>query len=163
VRIPLPWWWYLLAALAAIALGLLVWWWIRRRRRGGITGDPYADANAAFARIERLRLVDAGEPGRHAALMADVVRRYLSERFEHVTLAQTGHELLVSVRGTSTVSLDALRALVDAVEPVKFAAAPLSADRARGIGDEAREFVHDEHTRATAAALAEATRQKRAA
>ena len=81
VRAPIPWWWWALAALAALLIGLGIWWWRRRRRRAaGPTGDPFADAQAAFERIERLRLPEAGEPGRHAALMTDVVRRYLAGR-----------------------------------------------------------------------------------
>ena len=150
VRAPVPWWWWALAALAAIAVGLLVWWWIRRRRAVRPTGDPFADAEAAFARIERLRLVEAGEPGRHAALMTDVVRRYLAARHEAATLASTSGELLATVRGVPTVPFERLRALLDEVDPVKFAAAPIAAQRARALGDEAKAIVREEHARATA-------------
>jgi hypothetical protein len=150
VRAPIPWWWWALAALAAVALGLGVWWWIRRRRRVvRPTGDPFADATAAFARIERLRLPEAGEPGRHAALMTDVVRRYLAERHEAASLAQTTGELLAATRGITTVPFDQLRRLLDEVDPVKFAAAPLAPQRARELGDAAKAIVGEEHTRAT--------------
>jgi hypothetical protein len=153
VRAPIPWWWWALAALAAVALGLGVWWWIRRRRRvPRPTGDPFADATAAFARIERLRLPEAGEPGRHAALMTDVVRRYLAERHEAASLAQTTGELLAATRGVTTVPFDQLRRLLDEVDPVKFAAAPLAPQRARELGDAAKAIVREEHTRATTAA-----------
>jgi len=151
VRAPIPWWWWALAALAAVAIGLLVWWWIRRRRRTAQpTGDPFAEAEAAFARIERLRLADAGEPGRHAALMTDVVRRYLSARHEAATLAHTSGELLATVHAVATVPFDRLRRLLDEVDPVKFAAAPLAASRARELGEEAKAIVREEHARATA-------------
>ena len=150
VKAPVPWWWWALAALAAVAIGLLVWWWIRRRRVVRPTGDPFADAQAAFARIERLRLVEAGEPGRHAALMTDVVRRYLAARYEAATLAHTSGELLATVRAVPTVPFDRLRALLDAVDPVKFAAAPLATQRARELGEEAKAIVREEHARATA-------------
>jgi hypothetical protein len=151
VRAPIPWWWWALAALAAIAIGLLAWWWIRRRRRLGVsTDDPFADAEAAFARIERLRLADAGEPGRHAALMTDVVRRYLAARHEAATLAHTSGELLVAVVGVPTVPFERLRRLLDDVDPVKFAAAPLASQRARELGEEAKSIVREEHARATA-------------
>jgi len=151
VRAPIPWWWWALAALAALALGLLVWWWIRRRRRvARPTGDPFADAEAAFGRIERLRLPEAGEPGRHAALMTDVVRRYLAARHPAATLAHTSGELLAAVRGVPTVPFDRLHRLLDAVDPVKFAAAPIAAPRARELGDEAKAIVREERARATA-------------
>ena len=154
---PVPWWWWALGALAALLIGLLAWWWTRRNRRTGVgTGDPYADATTSFARVEKLHLVEAGEPGRHAALMTDVLRRYLSDRFEHVSLAQTSGELLQAVRAMPTVSHNELRALLDAVDPVKFAAAPLAADRARALGEEAKRIVRDEHERAAALAVAAA-------
>ncbi|MEO8622464.1 MAG: DUF4381 family protein [bacterium] len=159
--VPIPWWWWVLAALAALLIGLIAWWIVRRRRRviGG-TGDPFVDANAAFERIERLRLIDAGEPGRHAALMADVVRRYLSQRIDDASLAQTSGELLAVVRRARSVPHEALRNLFDAVDPVKFANAPLGAERARAIGNDAKAIVRDEHQRAAELAVAEAAAAK---
>jgi len=153
VRAPIPWWWWALAALVALAIGLLVWWWIRRRRRlAQFTGDPFAEAEAAFARIERLRLAEAGEPGRHAALMTDVVRRYLAARHESATLAHTSGELLAAMTGLPTVPFDRLQRLLGEVDPVKFAAAPIAAPRARELGEEAKAIVREEHARATAVA-----------
>ncbi|HTK47207.1 MAG TPA: hypothetical protein VL328_04415 [Gemmatimonadaceae bacterium] len=150
VKAPVPWWWWALAALAALGLGLLVWWWRRRARRGATPADPFATAEAAFARVERLHLADAGEAGRHAALMTDVVRRYLAERHEAASLSNTSGELLGAVRGIATVPFDRLRRLLDAVDPVKFAAAPIAAQQARELGAEARAIVREEHERATA-------------
>ena len=157
VRAPVPWWWWALAGLAALAIGLLVWWWIRRRRRAvRPTGNPFADAEAAFVRVERLKLPEAGEPGRHAALMTDVVRRYLAARLESASLAQTSGELLVALRGVNTVPFDRLRRILDEVDPVKFAAAPLTVARARELGEEAKAIVREEHARATAPQLEQA-------
>jgi hypothetical protein len=156
VRAPVPWWWWALAGLAVLAIGLLVWWWIRRRRRAARpTGDPFADAEAAFARVERLKLPEAGEPGRHAALMTDVVRRYLAARHESASLAHTSGELLAAMRGVRTVPFDRLRRLLDDVDPVKFAAAPVTVARARELGAEAKAIVRDEHARHAAAAQPE--------
>ena len=153
VRAPIPWWWWALGALAVLAVGLLIWWWVRRRRGAARpTGDPYADAQAAFARIERLRLPEAGEPGRHAALMTDVMRRYLADRHESASLANTTGELLVVMRGVPTVPFERLRKLLDDVDPVKFAAVPVDAQRARELGEEAKAIVGEEHARATAVA-----------
>ncbi|MEP6999434.1 MAG: DUF4381 family protein [bacterium] len=159
--VPIPWWWWALAALAALLIGLIAWWIVRRRRRvvGG-TGDPFVDANAAFDRIERLRLIDAGEPGRHAALMADVVRRYLSQRIDDASLAHTSGELLAVVRSARSVPHEALRNLFDAVDPVKFANAPLGGEQARAIGNNAKTIVRDEHQRAAELVAAEAAAEK---
>jgi len=166
VRAPTPWWWWLLAALAVVALGLGIWWW--RRRRAGVLpppGDPYGDAEHEFDRIEKLRLVDAGEPGRHAALMTDVLRRYLSARVEHASLALTSGELLAAVRGEPGVPQDRLQRLFATVDRIKFARAPVSASEARSLGNEAREIVRAEHQHALAvqAAAEAAARQGKAA
>ena len=158
-RAPAPWWWWLAAALAALGLGLGLWWWLRRRRGvQGPTGDPFADAEAAFARVERLRLVDAGEPGRHAALMTDVARRYLAGRFAHASLAHTSGELLAALRGEPTVPHERLRRLLDEVDRIKFAAAPVAPHGASALGAEARALVVAEHEQARKlAAAADAT------
>ena len=166
VRAPIPWWWWLLAALAAVAIGLGLWWWHRRRSRSlPPPGDPYGDAEHEFDRIEKLRLVDAGEPGRHAALMTDVLRRYLAERVERATLALTSVELLAAVRGEPGAPYDRLQRLLAAVDAIKFARAPVSPSEARSFGNEAREIVRVEHQHALAvqAAAEAASRQGKAA
>jgi hypothetical protein len=162
-RAPWPWWWWALAA-AIVATGLGLWWWWRRRRAGGTaTGDPFADAEAAFERLERLRLVDAGEAGRHAALMADVARRYLAARFPHASLANTSRELQEALRGMPTVPHDRLARLFAAVDPIKFAAAPVTPNEARTLGAEARGIVRAEHEQAQAVAAAAAASAQRGA
>ncbi|MDB4884967.1 MAG: hypothetical protein JWN79_405, partial [Gemmatimonadetes bacterium] len=142
VRTPLAWWWWAVAAAAALLVGLGVWWWMRRRRGAvGPVGDPYADAQRDFERVERLGLVAAGEAGRHAVLMTDILRRYLAARLEAATLAQTSGELLRALRGAPTVDHDRLEQLLATVDRVKFAAAPLGAEQARSTGAEARALV----------------------
>ncbi|MDB4883984.1 MAG: hypothetical protein JWL95_2750 [Gemmatimonadetes bacterium] len=164
VRAPIPWWWWVVAAAVALLIGLGIWMWMRRRRGDAApTGDPFADAEAAFTRVERLRLPEAGEPGRHAALMTDVLRRYLAERHVSASLAHTSGELLSAVRGVGTIPFERLRRLLDEVDPVKFAAAPIAAGRARELGDEAKAIVREEHDASVAAAAAAAAPQAVAA
>jgi hypothetical protein len=79
LAVPAPWWWWLLIALAvALVVALLWWWWRRRRGVAAMTPvDAYEEALAAFARVESLGLVAAGERGRYVALMVEVLREYL--------------------------------------------------------------------------------------
>jgi hypothetical protein len=161
---PVPWWVWALLALAALALlALLVWLWRRRRRRPPATlvVDPYAAAQREFARVEALGLVDAGERGRYAALMIDVVRDYLAARLGDAALSLTSRELLAALRGRRTVPAARLAPLLEEVDQVKFARRPLSPERAREIGREARALVGDiekaeraERERAAAARVA---------
>ena len=105
-----PWWYWLLAALAAIGLiGLFWWWWRRRRkRRQGEVEDPFADAETAFERVERLALVEAGERSRYVALMVEVLRTYLSRILAEAHPSLTTGELLIAVRENRSVPVNRL-------------------------------------------------------
>jgi hypothetical protein len=95
--------------------------------------------------------------------MTDVTRRYLAGRFPYASLANTSGELLEALRGTSTVAHERLKRLQAAVDPIKFAAAPVSANEARALGAEARALVRAEHEEAEKAAAAEAAAATRKA
>jgi hypothetical protein len=95
--------------------------------------------------------------------MADVVRRYLADRVDDASLAQTSQELLAAVRGTPTISYDALWRLLADVDPIKFAAAPIAIERAISLGEEAKQIVKEEHARAAAMAAAVPASGERAA
>jgi hypothetical protein len=144
---PFPWW--LLAAILAalIAVGLLIWWWIRRRRRPApvVVVDPFERAVAEFQRIEALGLLDAGERGRYVALTIEVVRDYLAGRYAEATLSLTSTELQHTVRPLPHVPTDRLTRLLTDSDLIKFARRPVSTERAREIGREARIVVNEEH------------------
>jgi hypothetical protein len=156
---PSLWPWYLLAA--AVVGALLLWWWLRRRRRGegDLAGEsPYVEAQRHFERIEALRLIAAGERGRHVALMADVVRRYLARRIPHAGLPNTTSELTAALRHEGRVPVAALAALLEEVDLVKFARRPISAERAAALGDAARGVVQSSENAMRASEEAEAAR-----
>lgn len=146
-RTVFPWWLWALAAAAIAALGLLFWWWWRRRRRGApdVIVDPYERAVAEFKRIDALGLVDVGERGRHVALTVEVLRDYLAARYIQANLALTSTELSRSVRELPTVPAERLTRLLTEADLIKFARRPVSGERAREIGVEARAIVDDEH------------------
>jgi hypothetical protein len=141
-----PWWWLLVAA-AIIGLGLLIWWWWKRRRRPplALVVDPFERAEAEFVRIERLGLLDAGERGRYVTLMTEVLRDYLSARYAEAALSHTSLELLRALHGHRFVPQERLMRLLAEVDLVKFARKPLSSERARELGREARAIVAHEH------------------
>jgi hypothetical protein len=152
VRPPVPdagLWWLPLAllALAALALiALLAWlarrWWLARRR--AVPGDlAYASAVAAFDRLHRLRLVEAGEGGRHVALASDIVRDYLAARVPAADRSLTSGELAAALAGSADVPGDRLAALLAAADLVKFAGVGLRPDDAAERGREARRVVDE--------------------
>lgn len=143
----IPWWvWAIIAAAVAI-IGLLIWWWIRRRRRPKpeIVVDPFEAAEAEFARIEALGLLDAGERARHVTLMVEVLRDYLAARYAHASLSLTSTELSRALRGLPPVPQERLTRLLTEADLIKFARRAVSTERARELGREARAIVTDEH------------------
>lgn len=150
-----PWWLWALLAAAIIAIGLLIWWWIRRRRRRPkpvVVVEPFAHAESEFQRIEALGLIDAGERGRYVTLMVEVLRDYLAARHQPALLSHTSTELHRAVRELPTVPQDRLLRLLTDADLIKFARRPVSSERAREIGREARAIVAKEHESAQAPA-----------
>lgn len=144
---PFPWWLIALIIAAILALAWLVWWWFRRRRKAvvPVAVDPFSHAKSEFQRIEALGLVDAGERGRYVALMIDVVRDYLAARHAQAALSLTSTELQRTVRGLPSVPEDRLSRVLGEADLIKFARRPVSGDRAREIGREARTIVAEEY------------------
>ncbi len=165
-----PWWvrLALLAAAALAAVAFLLWlarrWW-RARRRPAAGADAYREALAAFDRLDRLRLVAAGEGGRHAALAADVVRDYLAARLPAADRAHTSAELRAALAGDPDVPHARLAALLGVADLVKFAGVGLGAAAATEAGRDAR-LVVDETERGVQARAereaAEAAERERA-
>jgi hypothetical protein len=145
------WWLWALVAAAAALLMLLLWWWLRRRRRTATppVEDPLTVAERGFARVEALRLIEAGERGRHVALMVDVLRDYLAARYPAAPLSLTSGELTRALHRDSTVALERLSRLLDEADLIKFARRPVTRERATELGRECRALV-----RSTDAALA---------
>jgi hypothetical protein len=141
-----PWWyWALLAAAIASVVGL--WWWWRRRTRAKPETeivDPYLRAVRDFDRIERLGLLDAGERTRYVVLVVDVLREYIAERYGDAPLSLTSTELLAVTQHARTLPHERLMRILNEADLVKFARRPVSVDRARDIGVEARAIVEQE-------------------
>ena len=142
-----PWWLWLLIAAAILAMILLIWWWLRRRKKPPppVIVDPYARAEAEFQRIEALGLLDAGERGRYVTLMIEVLRDYLAARYAEAMLSLTSSELQRTLHDVPHVPQDRLTRLLTEADLIKFARRPVSGDRARELGREARAIVTQEH------------------
>jgi hypothetical protein len=150
-----PWWWrWAVAGGAVLLLILLLWWLVRRSGKGapgGLRLDPYQEAIAELDRIERLKLIDAGERGRYVALVTQVVRDYLAGRIPTAALSLTTLELIAALDGDSRVPIDRLRRVLDESDQVKFARARVSAEKAILVASDARHIVEETDTAVRAA------------
>jgi hypothetical protein len=156
--LPRSWWpaWEIAAAALAIlvVLWLITRWWRRRPRHDAPRADPFADATRDFGALERLGLLDAGEPGRYVALGTGITRTYLVRRLAPAAIAFTSAELVDALAEDRRVPRARLEALLVESDRVKFARDALSAAEARALGADARRLVEEVERRVVAAAAA---------
>jgi hypothetical protein len=144
VRLPGRLWQFL--ALGTIGLALLGWYLWSRRRRPGVAVAPRPDAwdeaRAAFARLDGLRLDEAGEPGRHVIAHVDVLRSYVERRFPGV-----GASLAPAAAVAALESLDfplpvhRVSDLLERDAALRFAHAGVTASDAGQLAAEARDLT----------------------
>jgi hypothetical protein len=139
---PFAWWypWVPLALLVLMLAAIFVWW-MRRRRTPVAPPSALVMAQRAFRRIEDMRLQEAGEHGRFVALTVDALRDFLTARLTGSAGARTSAELIELARESGIPEYDQIAALLAEADRVKFAAAKLTAARARRLADEAMEIV----------------------
>ena len=143
----IPWWWWGLVAVAVALIAALCWWWWRQRGapQSTATVDPHAAALREFQRLDALGLVSAGELSQHAAIAAEIVRRYLASVCPLAHVALTTSEVAATLRGDGRVPLSTLQRLLHEVDLVKFAQERLSAERAQRIATDGRALVDRMH------------------
>jgi hypothetical protein len=150
-----PVWQIVLAALGAILLlWLLARWWRRRPRAEAPSADPFADATREFGTLDRIGLLDAGEPGRYVALATDITRTYLVRRLAPESMALTSAELIAAMAEDRRIPQARLQALLADSDRVKFAHQSVSAEEASAIGADARRLVEEAEQRVAAAQAA---------
>lgn len=130
----------LLAALAAVAAALLWRLWVWYRRRASRALAPWAVAEREFAKVEAMKLVEKGEPERHAALMSDVLRDYLAARVDSIERSHTSSELLARAAAIHTAA-PGLGELLWRTDLVKFANNRIPGDEAERLGVSAKSIV----------------------
>jgi hypothetical protein len=124
-------------------IAILVWAVRRRRRpRRRAPGPPALGAALeTLGRIDALGLLDAGEYGRHVALVADALRRYLAGRIDGAAVGLTTGELLARLRGDPRVPIERLTEVLAESDSVRFARAAVSRGRAAAVATDARAVI----------------------
>lgn len=135
----LPW------IAAALVLALVAW--LALRRRGApvmVPRDPRSVALAELQEIERLGLMEKGQPEHYHVQVSRVLRRYVANcegGGEHLSSVELIEVLQVS--GFDAQLVEDLAALLRRADRVKFAGAAGSADAeaSRAFGQAVREWI----------------------
>jgi hypothetical protein len=143
---PVPAWWRW--ALGAAGVLAIAWMsrraWRTRRTAGAAPLDAYADAQAGFAAVDALALVEAGEPGRAVLGYADVMRAYLTRRFPRASDGLITAEYVTALADSALpIRPEEVAEVLEAADAVKFAAAAVDAERVAHVARDARDVVRD--------------------
>jgi len=148
MEVPTPWWsyWPYAAALVGVLLTFLLWRMLRRRKDSKPpkpTGDAASRALAELAKLEKTIPTEAGNMKAWYTALADALRRYLEEAHSLRTAELTTAEVVSAAAVIPAVQphTDALRAVLQESDLVKFAKAFPTSDDARVAVTTARGFV----------------------
>lgn len=136
-------WWLALA----VVLGFAWWIWYRRRRQLGTRTprrDALKEARQGFAHVEELRLLQAGEPGRHALMGVRVLREYLALRWPELPPSLTAAELDQRLRRVDFPILpERVTEIVRRAEQLAYARSAIASEEADTMTSVARAAVED--------------------
>jgi hypothetical protein len=140
-----------LSLLAVLLAGFLVWavlYWRRHRPvLAPVEGpppvrDPIGAALAELDRIQRMELVAQNRMVDHYSLIADVLRRFISDRYSVPALERTTSEVRAALAHPAMLQRrDFLLALLAEADGVKFARQLPDATQAMALLDHARRAI----------------------
>lgn len=133
-----PW---LIGAGVAVAAALLFWWW-RRRSGQAAAASPLDRALHELAAVDRVR--NQLEAGPLADKAADVVRRFIAERFQIAAPQRTTEEFLRSLTGDASPLAahgELLHGFLKSCDMAKFAGVSFDAAERHALLESAYRFV----------------------
>jgi hypothetical protein len=137
--------WIILALFAAAGLGYAGWRLYRRYRRIRLYGaplpDPWDEALAALDRVPADDWLASGHFKRYYYTVSEVLKRYLTRRFEFPALDQTTTEILRAMKAAKTPEREGFGEFFQRADMVKYAKFVPPAAEAAAVIPTARELV----------------------
>lgn len=138
-----------LVGLAALVAGaLLAWlllWWRKRPRQvpAPAARPPWEVAEEALYDLERAGLIPAGRFDEHFERVADVIRKYLGDRYGFDVLECTSRETLRVLQAIvpPVAALPRIKSFLQEADLVKFARLTPSAEECKDFLERARRIV----------------------
>ena len=147
----LRWLWWTLGALLLIGLSILAYYLYKRWKAGRPILPflqkkpllpPYEEAMLSLKELKAQNVWQRGDCKLYYTRLTDIVRRYISRRYEVGAMEMTSSQILSSVAAIDTVECqNELRALLEIADFVKFAKMSPSTDENEQSYSFAFEFV----------------------
>jgi len=137
--------WIMLALFGAAGLGYLGWRLYRRYRRMKLYGaplpDPWVEALAALDKVPADDWLASGYFKRYYYTVSEILKRYLTRRFEFPALDQTTTEIVRSMKTNKTPEREGFGEFFQRADMVKYAKFVPPATEAAEVLPIARELV----------------------
>jgi hypothetical protein len=138
--------WAMLAVFGAAALGYGAWRLYRRYRRIRLYGAPLPDPwDEALAALEAVPVQDwlrAGQVKRYYYTVSEILKRYLTRRFEFPAIDQTTTEIVRTMKQAKTPERQGFGDFFQRADMVKYAKFVPPPVEVEAVIPAARELVH---------------------
>ena len=121
-------WYYILGGLALIAIALAIFFLIRSRKKKGEfekiqLKPPYEEAMLAIEKLRKDRLWEKGEVKEYYTAITDILRRYISRRWNNDAFEMTTAEIMRAIKREKVEGPERrqLKAILELADLVKFA------------------------------------------
>ncbi len=137
--------WIMLAVFAAAGLGYLGWRLYRRYRRIRLYGaplpDPWEEALAALDKVPAEDWLASGRFKHYYYTVSEILKRYLTRRFNFPAIDQTTTEILRAMKAAKTPEREGFGDFFRRADMVKYAKFVPPAAEVAGVIPTARELV----------------------
>jgi hypothetical protein len=137
--------WIILAVFAAAGLGYLGWRLYRRYRRIRLYGaplpDPWDEALAALGKLPAEDWLESGSFKHYYYTVSEILKRYLTRRFNFPAIDQTTTEILRAMKAAKTPEREGFGEFFQRADMVKYAKFVPPAAEAATVVTTARELV----------------------
>ncbi len=141
-------WWLWLIGLGILVglIGLILWWTLfRKKTKGHVVPrkPPYEEAIFELSRLSRKQMLTQGLAKEYCFKLSEILRTYISRRFEIEALESTTEEFLVKIESIplTETQREVLKDFSEKSDLIKFANVTMSTPEGEAMLNVAQKFV----------------------
>jgi hypothetical protein len=143
---PLPaahWYGWLIGGAVLVASGIAIL--LFRRRRMATPRSALRRALDELARLDQLKLLEAGKNERHCTLLANILRRFVEQHYQLPARHRTTPEFLAQIRESDVLAdqVGFFESFLTECDTAKFAPAAVAPQQGRRLTDDLRKWLED--------------------